>query len=1312
MSTITELLKAAAATGKIVGGVRDTNEVVGGLSERSGFGSFIRRQSLSGADLRKAQNELNSSLRPLDKMNALDATNLKLQERREKVLRSMAKMQQIYEKEAKNSRDKETSQQFKEKAKAVDELRDQYESLEKQERRYLDLAKRVNELKTKKNLSRGEAEELRRANVEMNELAPQFAEISDQMSNINEGADDLGKSMGGDVYEGTKKSAKSMGEFSDNTDESVKKTGKLAELWQGIKSNLGKITVGALLGSAFVELNEMTNKNIESYYSMGQSLSGVSHGVYRLTRDTWNLARMQGKLMYAAIEANMPMEAAAEIYSNLSQKVRTFYGPDNKIRFNIAMDAARNILAFSRITGSSIEQSSDLYARFINHFGKTHTEAVNGLNMIARSGQMVNEELHDMGVNGGIFINDLTGIINDAAQAFDGFTLNVDHLSTRVAMAVKTGKELGMTYDQAMDTAKQMTAIFAKPGGYLGFQAGEKLRQIATNAVAGVTDAEQRASILADKFGVSQSTGRTIDIARRDVNSQTQMMDITKGTSIGMETQFDLMKKMADNNANSLEIFGQFAGAENLTPEQKGDLLQVLKSASSGKEAAQDWEAKAKRTAYEAKLDAVIKNSVVGPKMIKDFIFSMSAANKVYAAQAIIAAKASWSIGKFLAKIAFIFFAVKAIAAIPQVLRGAGKWIMDRFGDKIMWAKALLTKIGNVTKAGLEHAGPFFKGAGQVAKRMWYYTKSGSLFDHLGTFMKKSVSYLAMIPRSLHDIWSLFRSGAARVMATVVRGGAGAVDLANRGYTKLSGVYRDNVGGAKGLGGKILGKVTGYAGDMLDPFSGGFGAGAGAEEDLRTARLRKAAYLKSLRDEEEGWKSSNPGMGKWGMRLRKFGRFAKKSGSVIEPFAENAEKSAFMGGRMGQIMTAVGVGTALVGAMGVGDAAMSDDLGASTDDQAQEAGHRKYGDKIGEKQKAVDGANEALEYARDTHDQAMIAALEAEARIAKEEKDALEKDADRLDKIEEDYERKGKLIAVLEKHQEWLHKHGHDKEADALQKNVDALKASQGKDKDELHGQGLSPGSENTMWGKIDSMFTKISMVGMGLYELAANWEGLAAGAGKVAAMGMRVVRFVFPALNKLGWLADVAKGVSGFIADSGPIKMLLSLSSKLKTWGKFLGKFLGIMDAFSAFMNTEGGFGRKAFAGVVAGGTSLGIRGVADAAGGTLEGTGLGAVAGAGIQIVANVAAPYAASKAAKYATENVYDKIFGGAPTVIPGGTSTSAGGAGVPGLVGTFSPSGVDRNGNTTMTISVKNADNFAQSANDRVAQRNSGYSGRAN
>lgn len=1324
MSQISEMIQALTSTGRFVRNVGDLSDGINGAKGFASRGSFLRGQAKTGGDLRRARAELEATLKPMEKMNDYQSSQFSLEQRREKVLTNMLKMQKAYEQSAKASSDKETSQAFKEKARAIDDLRNQYSALEKQERRYMELAKRVNELKHKGKLSNNEADELARANAEMDILAPQFKDISEQMQDINKSADELGDTMGGSVADGAEKSSKHMKDFGENTDESVKKTGKLAEMWQGLKDNLGKITIGALLGSAFAEFNELTNKNIEAYYNYGQAMSRVDHGVLRLSKDTWNLARMQTRLQYSANAMNLPLEAGAEIFTNLSQKVRNLYDSQGHLQFNVATRAAENIMAFSRVTGASIDQSTDLYARFINHFGRTNDQAIKGLNSIARAGQLVNEELQDAGIHGGIFISDLTGIINDAAGAFDGFTLNVEHLSSRVAMAVKTGHELGMTYDQAMDSAKQMASIFSKPGGFLGFQAGEQLRQDIASATKGIDDAEERASVLSSKYKISTSSARTLDVASKDVNAQMQVMDILKGTDAGMEKQFDLMKGVADNNAQSLEVFKQFVGGENLTAEQSGDLLQILRKGGNFS----DFKSHVDRTKDETRADQVISNSVLGPKMIVDWIkASMGPVNRIRLAAAMTTLKAATAAGSVFAKIAKWAFIVAAVLAIPKMVRLGMAWAMDRFGDKIAWAKSWFVKFGNFTKFAFNKAEPYFKGALQTTKRIWGYVRSGSLFDHLGIFIKKAGGYLADIPRVLHSIWSLFRSGAARVTATIAKGGKGAAGLAARGYKRFSKGYKDSGAGvidnlAGGFTG-VLGGIGDFVGDALDPTGGEFGSGSAGQSEIAAARRRRREYMVKQGREEQNWAKEGKSV-----RWRKFGRTMHRAGSMLEPVAANLGKAKAYGGSLGKYAFAAGtaltIGTALMGA----DSAVSDDL--NKDDEKKTAGQRKYKDKVDDNQKKSDDISETLEAVRGTHDQALIAALEAEQKAKMEERKFLDKDIDRLDKLEADYDNKKKQIKTLEDLKKKIGKKGrkHSKEAtDALQKEIDALTKTKNADKDALNKEGMSPASDNAWYNQIGDW---ISRSANWVTDIYAGFEGMKmAGAmiAKVASWGARALASLTGKTGVLtqviGWASE-AKGLIGTLLDNPMIAKIVKVASGL---GKFLTKALGVLDGVAVFCNTEGSLDEKIVAGVAGGGASFAIRATADAAATAIEGGGMAAtvgtagvgapvglgatIAAAGVTAAGQVAGHEAAAPTGAKVLEwykQLKHSINGdtNVPTVMPSAASSSSAGAPTNGNM-TMGPVGPD--GKSQVTLTFCNAQQFVQSANGRIVSTQTGLSG---
>ena len=737
-----------------------------------------------------------------------------------------------------------------------------------------------------------------------------------------------------------------------------------------------------------------------------------------------------------------------------------------------------------------------------------------------------------------------------------------------------------------------------------------------------------------------------------------------------------------------------------MNPEQAGDLLQVLRKGGSFG----DFKSHVDRTQKDASLDAVIKNSIVGPKMIKDFILSTSTFTKALVVQGWGIFKLAQEGGSIFAKIAKWGFAIAAIMAIPKALRMAGAWIANRFGDKLVWLKQMGKNVGEIFGKGAKSIGPFFKQAGQVTKQLWKYLRTGSLFDHIGTFLKVAKGYLGMIPHELHNLWALFRSGAARVTATVVRGGRGAAGLAARGlrrFSKFNDPYANESVSGSGAGNSgMFGNIADALG--VDLPNGEFGALGNLGYDKKSpeiaaARKRRAEYLVKLRAEERDFKKLNPGKSS---RMFKLKRFASRAGGVLGPVAGNAEKSAIFGGAGGKLAAGVAIGTTLLAAAGGVDALMTDKLDTE-DDEKKTAGYRKHGKEIEDKQKGIDDVSETLEYVRESHDQALIAAIEAEKKAKEAEKDALDKDSDRLNDLEKDYEQKRKTIETLKDYAKRLRKKGKDREAEALDKRIEDLKRDAGNDKSKMNAAGVSPNSENAMWGKAQSMLVGITTGFETFYGLIANWKLFANVALKIGGLGSHVLGFIAP----IGKMMEGAKTVFSVVKASGAFDGLLKIGGFFVKIGKFIAKWSGILDGVTAFFSTEGGFGRKLFAGTVAGVTSFGIHRAADAVS-----AGSGGVLGGAAEFGAAAGGTYISNKVAAAATSNIYDKLFGNdsdIPTVTPAASSQANQSIAGSTPIGS-SISNVNANG--TATLVIHNFQDAIQSANSRIASDNSGMSGR--
>jgi hypothetical protein len=224
-------------------------------------------------------------------------------------------------------------------------------------------------------------------------------------------------------------------------------------------------------------------------------------------------------------------------------------------------------------------------------------------------------------------------------------------------------------------------------------------------------------------------------------------------------------------------------------------------------------------------------------------------------------------------------------------------------------------------------------------------------------------------------------------------------------------------------------------------------------------------------------------------------------------------------------------------------------------------------------------------------------------------------------------------------------------------------------------------------------------------YVMLKNWKSFANIALKIGGFGGHLIGLIKP----LGTMIEGAKTAISVIKASGMFGWLFKIAGVIGRFAKVLAKFSGIMDGIIAFGSTEGGVGRRLFAGVTAGATSIGVHTLAHL-GAAATGVETGGVGAAAFELAGSVGGSYAANKVKDVALHNVYDKIFGpdsNIPTITPEAspspTPTIAGSGVVNG-----SMSNVDSNG--AVTLRIHNFQDVLQSGNSRIASDNSGMSGR--
>lgn len=1293
MGALTEAMRMFASSSEIWEGSKTAVEM-----GRAGMSAAQRTRRIDPGAARQAAADVQNYTKPLMDAQSAVSDLTALEERRAKVLKSMKTVQDSYAHSAARAAsngDKAQAEALKERITKMGELRSEYEKLAEQERQYMSLRARAAQLQGKGSLTGSEAEELKKANEQIAEMKPQFESIAEDLREASKFSSTLGDNMSGDVASGTEKSADNMRDFKDDSKEAAKQSGIIAKTWGKIKDLKGEFVAGLATATVFAELNTIADKAIEVYYGYGQSLENTGYGLRSLAVDTWNLAKMQTRLSLSAARMNMPMEAANDAFVKLSQSVRLIYGKDGKIRTDIAADAIENILAFSRVTGSSVDQATELYARLVNQFGKSHTKAKEGLNSIARSGQLVNETLKSMGVDGSIFLNDLTGVLNDAAQAFDGFTLNVDYLSARVSHAVKVGKELGMTYNQSMDVAKQMTGIFSKPGGYLGFQAGEQLRQDLEQAVRGVEDAEERARILSTRYGISTSTARTLDIARKDVNAQMQVMEIMKGTDAGMQKQFDLMRGIANGNSQSLEVFKQFVGGENLSPEQAGDLLQVLQKGGGFEE----FKIALGSSKDKAGAASVIDQSIMAPTMIKEIMKALVTSPE-YHAWGLLAVggwKFMQKLTKVMTVIASIGLLVKLVKGIPQFMsniKEAFAGPIDRFTS---WFQAKTEMPMSMLGKTLPSIAEFSVMGKEVFSDLWRHVKSGSVFDKLGAWLKISRDYLSTIARSSFDVGALLRTGAAKVQTV----SAQAAALAERSYASVMGSYKDtgasvnlDINGALDKVVKSISSVTGLTGDASKsievitkaalakigmanggglPGTGGIAGspdfigpqlpGAGSPDFIgpqgmsqhKAARRAKAEALRAKLRDSSGNKLGRSGrMGKAFSTARSgFGKLTKVGAPLLGPL----KSLGWLNSPLGQAALMGGIGLATTGFMSAVDAGVTNSDNPDEEDNSG-AGGRKYGEDLSQKRSELGDLGEALEAARATGDQALIDALASEAAAKEEELKVEQLKKSKLDTLDKSYTQKLVMIKTIKSRIERLKDLGRDeKEIKAQEDLLSRLEKEAGEAKGKINAEGADTSIDKEKWGGFGTWLTSAQGVMrsalslLNLPTFAGAWANIA---GAASWLKDKIGAGFGWAIKNAGRIPIIGPKIASVIAKVGGVAEKYGLGrmlSKLGAGAKFIGKWVpGVGDLLQGVTDgiaTEGSMGKKLFVGAASTAGSFAARSamLAGAAGLGIGTAGLGTVGSIGMG-VASAGAGMAGGKAAGYGAEKLWNSISGEGP------------------------------------------------------------------
>jgi hypothetical protein len=348
------------------------------------------------------------------------------------------------------------------------------------------------------------------------------------------------------------------------------------------------------------------------------------------------------------------------------------------------------------------------------------------------------------------------------------------------------------------------------------------------------------------------------------------------------------MRQQAQNNSLNPEIFKQFIGGENLTPEQAGDMLQMLKESGSR----DDFKRALNRTKAKAAADKVIDDSVLGPKMIKDWIKQTDISTQTHITAALTVAASVKKMASIAASTAKYWLLAGAIFLLIKKWGNIKQWAYETLGEPFYKMKGVLEKFWSMVREKLTGLPQYVRGATQSGRVMWNrILKPGQLFDKFRDWMSTAKDYLSQIPDKLHDIWQMFKSGAARVQATVVSSASSAVSR----YGEFKGKAREKLGDFAGKYASIRDeqakKVAELKESMNKRLSGATpeqAAAIRAETAAKIAAIRREsnARLTAIKQEAAAATSAaKQGAGSM------YGAAADYAGDAIDPFSGSHQAS-------------------------------------------------------------------------------------------------------------------------------------------------------------------------------------------------------------------------------------------------------------------------------------------------------------------------------------------------------------------------------------------------------------------------------------
>lgn len=263
------------------------------------------------------------------------------------------------------------------------------------------------------------------------------------------------------------------------------------EGWDNMKKDLQSkaaifLKVGAaaaLIGTALKDMSHDSDEVVNSLYRMGGSVDRVNNGFLYYASNVVKLNQVQSQLRGTAAAMNMPVEAVEGMTDQIMSQIRVLdkYG---SINLKTVAGVANTALTYSRQMGVDAKEALNLMSTLNNKFGydptkeirKGVTELDDQMRGVTAAVITANDQLDDMGKGkANIFIEDVAKIMEEAAQNADGFSLSLKDLGATASLQMKNARELGASYNDALEQAKMLTDFMVKRNDVTNYKIGKNI---------------------------------------------------------------------------------------------------------------------------------------------------------------------------------------------------------------------------------------------------------------------------------------------------------------------------------------------------------------------------------------------------------------------------------------------------------------------------------------------------------------------------------------------------------------------------------------------------------------------------------------------------------------------------------------------------------------------------------------------------------------------------------------------------------------------------------------------------------------------